>query len=134
MSFPASSLKVILSAVFLEQMNSPSSNNTSSGWTSHNSAARSFICLTTSSAAAMVALPVSKVILLPNDPAVNPIESVSTTEGETSSGIIPRASAACIARDTRLPDRSAEPVIRLIVPLSFTWMEADEPFPPACMR
>ena len=131
---PAISLKVSLSSVFNEHMNTPSVKSTSSAGTSQSNAARSFICSMTSVAVFSTARPVSKVMRLPNEPEVKPMESVSATDGFTSSAFMPSASAACIARATRVPDRSAEPVIRLMVPLPLTLIVADDPLPPPCIR
>ena len=122
----ASSLKVSRSSGFLVKMNVPSRNSTSSGWASQISAARALITLMTSSAAAMAASPVSKAVRLPPVVAVYPMVSVSATDGFTSSAVIPRTSAACIATAVRVPPMSTEPSIRLMVPSVLTLMVADD--------
>ena len=60
---------------------------------------------------------------------MNALASVSTTMGLTSSARRPSASAACMAMETRLPLRSTEPVIRLMVPLLLTWIAAEDIWP-----
>ena len=130
---PASSLKVSRSEGFLAQMKVPSSNNTSSSWTSQIRAARLAICFFTSSAAAMAAKPVSKAVRLPPVLAVKPTASVSPTVGKTSSAFRPSVSAACIATAVRVPPMSTDPVMRLMVPLLLTLIVAEEVCPP-CQR
>ena len=115
-------------------MKTPRLNSTSSGLISQMSAARSAICRMTPSLAVKAARPVSKVMRLPPELPVKPTESVSTTVGTTSSTGRPSISATCIAIATRVPDRSADPVTRLTVPLEFTLTVADEPLPPPLKR
>jgi len=87
----------------------------------------------TSSAALIAASPVSNAVRLPPVTPVQPMVSVSTTVGATSSGRRPRTSAACMATAVRVPPMSTEPVIRLIVPSLLTLIVADEDWPP-CHR
>ena len=134
MSFDANSAKVKLSLGFLEQVKVPWVNSISSGLTSQSKEARSLICLSTSCAARMAALPVSTAMRLPPVAPVQPTESVSTTLGLTSSAFIPRISAACMAIDVRLPPMSTEPVMRLIVPFALTFIVAEDPLPPPFNR
>ena len=61
-----------------------------------------------------------KVRLLPPVTEVNPMESVSATEGLTSSGAIPNASASCMATAAREPPMSGDPSTRLTVPSALT--------------
>ena len=126
------SLKLILSSV-LVQRNIPPSKMTSSSSISHRSAARAFISLMVSWAAWMAASPVSKAVRLPPVTPVQPMVSVSTTVGDTSSALMPRISAACMATAVRDPPMSTEPVTRLMVPLLLTVIVADDACPP-CHR
>ena len=128
----ARSLKLMLSSV-LAQRKVPLSKETSSSSISQSIAARAFIDCTISSAAWIAARPVSKAVRLPPVTPVQPMVSVSTTVGDTSSAAIPRISAACMATAVREPPISTEPVIRFIVPLLFTVMVADDACPP-CHR
>ena len=126
MIFPASSLKVSLSSVFLVDMNIPAEKSTSSGCVSQRIAARVFISSIILWAAFIAASPVDIAVLLPAVSPVQPIESVSPTVGVTSSVSIPSISAACIATETLVPPMSTDPVIRLIVPFVFTTIVAED--------
>ncbi len=62
----------------------------------------------------------ANVVLLPPVTAVNPIVSVSTTEGLTSSTGIPSTSAACMAMEVLDPPMSVDPSVRLMDPSLLT--------------
>ena len=108
------------------QVNAPLAKTTSASWTSQIAAARARMRRMTSSAALMAASPVSKAVRLPPVTPVQPMVSVSTTVGVTSSAVRPRTSAACMATAVREPPISTEPVIRLMVPLLLTLIVADD--------
>ena len=126
------SLKLMVSSV-LAQRNVPWSKEMSSSSISQMMAARAFISRMISSAAWIAASPVSNAVRLPPVTPVQPMVSVSTTVGDTSSALSPRTSAACMATAVREPPMSTEPVIRLMVPSLLTLMVADDACPP-CHR
>ena len=129
MSREASFGNVRVSSGFFFEVKTPSLNSTSSGCVSHTRAARLIIWSRTSSAALMTAMPVAKAVRLPPVTPVYPTESVSPTEGCTSSAARPKTSAACMARAGREPPMSTEPVTSVIEPLGVTLIVAEEFIP-----
>ena len=83
-----------------------------------------------SSAASCTAQPVAKVVRLPPVVPVQPIESVSTMAGFTSSYGMPSDSAWVIAIEARWPPMSTEPITRLTVPSALTLAYAADSLPP----